>query len=152
VLAAVRRRALRPAHALLTVWWRLRRPATRGVKLVLRDGDGRVLFVRHTYGDREGWELPGGGLHRGEAPQDGARREGREELGLDLAWQGLGLLTGGGWGKVTTLHGFTALAAPGATVRIDRGELAEACWAPPGDPPRPLGRDAPAVLALLPRG
>ena len=49
-----------------------------------RDDRDRVLFVRHTYGDRTPWEMPGGGLRRGEAPEAAVRREMREELGIEL--------------------------------------------------------------------
>ena len=142
--------ALRLAHLGLRTWWALARPHTRGVKVVLRRDDGHVLFVRHTYGDRELWELPGGGLRRREAPQDGAAREAREELGLDLAWRGLGLVETGGDGKTTTIHVFPAeLPAGRRRSSPTPGELAEVRWAPPSAPPVPLGRDAPPVLGLL---
>ena len=108
-----------------------------------------VLFVRHTYGDRQVWELPGGGLRRREVPQDGAAREAREELGLDLAWRGLGLVETGGEGKTTTIHVFAAELPAGGEVTPDARELAEVRWAPPSAPPFPLGRDAPPVLGLL---
>jgi 8-oxo-dGTP diphosphatase len=44
--------------------------------------DGRVLLVRQSY--RDGWGAPGGLLHRGEEPGVGARREAKEEVGLDV--------------------------------------------------------------------
>ena len=90
----VRRVAYRVAHRLLRVYWRVARPHTRGVKCVVREGDA-VVFVRHAYGDRRQWELPGGGIKRGEDPRDTAAREAREELGLDLAdWRALGTVEG----------------------------------------------------------
>lgn len=50
--------------------------------LVIRDVDGRVLAVKPNY--KEGWLLPGGTVDPGEAPRKAARREGHEELGLDI--------------------------------------------------------------------
>ncbi|MEA5455885.1 NUDIX hydrolase [Sinomonas sp. JGH33] len=50
--------------------------------LVIRDDEGRVLVVKPNY--KEGWLLPGGTVDPGEAPRTAARREGREELGLDI--------------------------------------------------------------------
>lgn len=46
------------------------------------DGDGRVLLVNPVY--KEPWEVPGGTVDDDESPLDAARREVREELGLDL--------------------------------------------------------------------
>ena len=47
----------------------------------VRDADGRIALVRNEWSD--GWILPGGGVERGERPADAARREVREETGLD---------------------------------------------------------------------
>ncbi|MER5638718.1 NUDIX hydrolase [Kitasatospora sp. NPDC002227] len=40
----------------------------------------RVLLVKPTY--KPGWEIPGGYLHPGETPSQGAAREVKEELGI----------------------------------------------------------------------
>jgi 8-oxo-dGTP pyrophosphatase MutT (NUDIX family) len=133
----------------LRAWWALRRPHTRAVKVVLRRDGGEALFVRHTYGRRGDWELPGGSLRPREAPADAARREAHEELGLDLAWRGVGSVEVGGEGKTTTLHVFTADARGGVELAISPVEIAEARWAPLDAPPEPVGRDVPPVLALL---
>ncbi len=57
------------------------RRSSSGVKCVLTHGE-QVLLVRHTYGRRHVWYLPGGGVHRGEPPLRAAAREMEEELGL----------------------------------------------------------------------
>ncbi|MGV9263751.1 NUDIX domain-containing protein [Kitasatospora sp. NPDC003701] len=44
------------------------------------DPDHRVLLVKPTY--KPGWEIPGGYLHAGETPSEGAAREVGEELGI----------------------------------------------------------------------
>lgn len=48
--------------------------------VLLFDESGRVLLVNPTY--KPGWEIPGGYLHPGETPSEGAARELKEELGL----------------------------------------------------------------------
>ena len=73
----------RSPHGLRRVAVRLSTPGYRvGVVAVLRRPDGRVLLVDQPY--VEGWSLPGGDLHRGEAVREGLGRELREELGVDL--------------------------------------------------------------------
>ena len=84
------RTAYRLGHPLAHAYWRLAQPTKRGVKCVLTRGD-EVLLVRHTYGSSTRWELPGGGVKRREEPRAAARREAREELGVDIAdWRPLG--------------------------------------------------------------
>ena len=78
---ALLRAGYRVAYHLIGAYALVRRPRGRGVKCVLARGDSIVL-VRHTYGPRQVWHVPGGGLHRGESTMAAARREMREELGL----------------------------------------------------------------------
>lgn len=153
-----RRAVYRVAHLALRIWWVVRRPHTHGVKCVLRH-EGRILFVRHTYGDRRVWELPGGGLRRGEPPAHAAAREAREELGVDVPWTPVATIHARGGLKTTTLSVFTAdLPGSGGSMPADRasfsaialdidpGEIAEVRWAPEDDPPRPLSPSAAAIL------
>jgi 8-oxo-dGTP diphosphatase len=55
---------------------------TVGAICVIERGDGHVVLIRQRY--RNHWGLPGGLLARGESPEDAARREVREEIGLDV--------------------------------------------------------------------
>ena len=68
-------------HALQRLRWRILKPVTLGVR-VLMEKDGRVVLVKHTYDDR--WYLPGGGVERHETLEEAIRREAREELGAQL--------------------------------------------------------------------
>ena len=65
----LRRAGYRLAYRLLWLVALVWAPRGQGAKaaLVCR---GEVLLVRHTYGP-ERWELPGGGVHRGEDPLSG---------------------------------------------------------------------------------
>lgn len=53
-----------------------------GAVCLIERPDGSVLLVRQAYRDR--WGVPGGLLKRGEDAAVGARREVREEVGLDV--------------------------------------------------------------------
>jgi 8-oxo-dGTP pyrophosphatase MutT (NUDIX family) len=64
------------------LWWRLRRPHHDGAVVAVW-WDGRVLAVQQSYRSNLSW--PGGGIRGGEAPREAARRELREELGLEVA-------------------------------------------------------------------
>jgi ADP-ribose pyrophosphatase YjhB (NUDIX family) len=52
--------------------------------VIFDERDGRVLLVRLTYQREHPWGLPGGSLEYGEAPEDGIRREVREETGWEV--------------------------------------------------------------------
>lgn len=55
---------------------------TVGAICVIERADGAVLLARLSY--RNSWGLPGGLLKRGESPENAARREVREEAGLEV--------------------------------------------------------------------
>jgi 8-oxo-dGTP pyrophosphatase MutT (NUDIX family) len=139
--------AYRVAHLLLRAIWFVTRPEIHGVKCVITDGD-RLLLVRHTYGRRE-WDLPGGGIKRGESDADAARREMHEELGVDIAeWQWLGSIKASPYHSRDTLHCFQAeLHDP--TLTLQAIEIAAARWFSRAELPSGLGRSTRRVLALL---
>lgn len=56
------------------------KPSVFGVSAALEDGQGRILLIRQTYSS--GWHFPGGGVERGEPPEQAIVRELEEEVGL----------------------------------------------------------------------
>lgn len=64
---------------------------TKRVRLVLENEYGEVLLVKPWPGSNR-WGFPGGGIDRGEAPEDAAARELREETGINVDAADLTLL------------------------------------------------------------
>ena len=148
--AALLRLGYRAAYRLLTAWAFVRRPRVRGCMVLLSDERGRILLVRHTYGDRSAWELLGGWVERDEDPVDAARRETREELGADVAeWERVGAV-GGLWHFKRERLSYFAARWPGGTPRVDPVEIAEAAWFDPRGPLPKLGVGTRAVFDALP--
>ena len=100
-----RRRRIGYQNAWLTVWHdEVTRPdgapgiygvvhfANLAAGVLVLDGEDRVLLVgQHRYAlDAYSWEIPEGGVPAGETALEGARRELREETGVEAAlWQEL---------------------------------------------------------------
>lgn len=116
----------------MRLWWRVRKPATFGVKALLLhpDRSGRFLVVRHSYSDSSRWGLPGGGYKpAGETPEQAISREVAEELSLSLPAQAFTVLDT----VTTTLEGkrdtLTILRAVASDEEVSLSpELAEARW------------------------
>jgi 8-oxo-dGTP pyrophosphatase MutT (NUDIX family) len=142
-----RRLAYRLAYRGLQLSWFLRRPHKRGVKCLITF-QGRILLVRHTYGPRA-WDLPGGGMRRGEPPLEAARREMQEELGLgDAPWRASGELRGTDSFRHDVIHCFRAdLSSP--LLDRDPVELATADWFALDALPPDLGRYVPVFLTRV---
>jgi ADP-ribose pyrophosphatase YjhB (NUDIX family) len=75
---------LQLAYRLQRQLWKLIRPQTRGVKIILFNTEGQILLIRNSYGARHLFVLPGGGVKPWEQPDRAAHREVQEELGCSL--------------------------------------------------------------------
>jgi ADP-ribose pyrophosphatase YjhB (NUDIX family) len=76
-------------YYLALVYWFLFRPHENGAGVIV-EYKGKILLVRHTYGHREQWHIPGGHKKSNEKPETTAARELQEELGLTLKLKLLG--------------------------------------------------------------
>lgn len=74
------RTAYRVAYQLIKLYWAVAHPRTRGA-LVAVWRDGRLLLIKNSY--TPFYSLPGGYVRPGEDPEHTARRELREEVGID---------------------------------------------------------------------
>ena len=68
---------------LLHFYWRFTRSVTLGVRALVRDREGRIFLVKHSY--VSGWHLPGGGVEPGEMIAAALTRELREEGNIEIA-------------------------------------------------------------------
>src|SRR5439155_66810 len=99
-----------------------------GSASVIVDGHGRILLVKHGYGELN-WELPGGRGEANESAEDTARREAREEVGVELE---IDRLTGVYWEPEQDMHHFAFRAASTGEARVhDRSEITEIGWFDP---------------------
>lgn len=117
------RLAYRVGFPLARLWWTATRPAHEGA-LVAIHAAGCLLLVRSSY--RRRWNFPGGGVKRGEAPADAARRELLEEIGLTAPTLGAATVYEGVWdGRPDRVHVYDLRLDPPVRVRLDRREIVE---------------------------
>lgn len=69
------------AHHILKLVWRVTKPITQGARVLIVK-DGAVLLVKHAYQDH--YFLPGGMVKKGETFEQAAKRELKEEVGIEL--------------------------------------------------------------------
>lgn len=132
-------RALLPwAHFVRHYWRCWRKAPIAGVSVIITNLSGDVLLLKHSYGP-DVWGLPGGGLGPGEDPLEAARREVREELGVELARiEPIGTLEEVLSGSPHTAHLFAATCD--RQPRPDGREVVMARFFPSHSLPEPLGR------------
>lgn len=102
-------------------------------RLLLMNGD-RILVVKNRIHDGR-WSLPGGGIHRGEAPFTAVMRELKEEVVLDTAQprrvRRIGEAVYSANGHRFPFHCFVGEIAGECPTELKCGyELAEARWVP----------------------
>lgn len=110
--------------------------------------DGRVLLVRQTYRNR--WGIPGGLLKRREDPASAARREVREEVGLDIELVGEPAVVVEALPQRIDIV-YRARPAPGASIAAvapHTPEIAECRWFAPDALPELQAETATALVAL----
>ena len=146
MIAKLHRIALRVAHKLRHRWRLLRGTPLEGVTVIACDLQGKLLMVRHSYGPR-GWFLPGGGIKRGESPEQAAVRELREETGcLAEGAKLVGSFEEQVSGSPHTAHVVSCLTSD--EPRPDRREVVEARFFPTHSLPEPLSPRTRARLAF----
>lgn len=124
---------LRPgrARAILAL---VRARRIRCVGAVIRDADGRLLFIKRGHAPGAGlWSLPGGHVLAGEGDHEAVRREVKEETGLTVA---PGALVGSVErpapdGGVLEIHDYEAAVIGGVLRAGD--DAADARWVGPAD-------------------
>lgn len=118
------KRVLDLAYWLQRRLWKWLRPRTRGVKVMLVNPAGEILLIRNSYGDRNLFVLPGGGIRPWEAPERAAAREVKEELGVAVTKLALvSTHVSGAEGKRDTIYVYKAEAV--GDPNADSWEVAE---------------------------
>ena len=123
------KRALDLAFRAQKLLWKLFRPNSRGVKVLLFNGAGELMLIRNSYGRSDLFVLPGGGIRPWEAPEKAAVREIREELSCAAtALRPVSVHFSEAEGKRDTIHLFAALAD--GSFEADNFEVEEARFFP----------------------
>ncbi len=132
---------------LARVWWRVRRPEHEGAQVAIHLGRD-LLLVRSSY--RAEWNLPGGGIRRGESPCAAACREVAEEIGLEAAvLHPVGVASGLWDGRKDRVHFFELRLEQLPELRCDNREIVEARFIPLQDAGRAMLTDSTrAYLAM----
>jgi ADP-ribose pyrophosphatase YjhB (NUDIX family) len=119
-----------------------------GAICVIERADGALLLVRNSY--RPGWGFPGGFLKRGESPDEGARRETREEIGVDIVLDpNPKVVVEAGTRRVDVIFtGRPAAAGAGDAPRPRSPEILEVRWFPATELPDLQAEAASAMLEI----
>ncbi len=112
---------------------------------IITDGTGRVLLLHHRFRPGSGWGIPGGFIKRGEQPDEGLRRELREEVGLELG--NLKLFKTRAFGKTRQLEIVFCCRAQGETDQLSF-EIKRAAWFYPQELPKELPVDQARLIKL----
>jgi ADP-ribose pyrophosphatase YjhB (NUDIX family) len=92
----------------------------------------QLLLVRASY--QAGWQLPGGGVWRGETPEDAARRELAEEIGLATSALFPAGVACGNWdGRRDRVHFFELQLAELPKLQLDNREIIASRLASPSE-------------------
>lgn len=107
-----------------------------GAAAVILDAEGRILLVKHSYG-KLNWELPGGLSEKDESAEETAKREVKEETGLDVT---VGRMTGVYYEPANDMHHFVFHCHNVQSERPEpcSAEILECMFATLDDLPKPM--------------
>jgi 8-oxo-dGTP diphosphatase len=120
---------------------------TVGAMCAIERDDGALLLVRHSYRPR--WGIPGGLCRSREDAADGARREVREEVGIDVELLGEPAVVVDPFERRVDIV-FAARARGGADPAPVSPEIVESRWFVPTELPE-LQHETVSALAALAR-
>lgn len=137
------------ASGIRRVYYFIVRPKTIGVKCLI-ECNGEYLFIKQTYGSHmSNWNLPGGGVERGESVESAVAREVFEEVGIVLSEVAkVKKYVSNFEYKVDTVHCFYAKVVSKHFV-INTNEISEAVWFPKNNIPENISRSIKESLISL---
>ncbi len=123
-------------------WWKLTKPRTFGVKVIIKNDKDEVLLIKVTYIPNAAWVFPGGKIEKGELAAAAAMREPLEEVGIKLSSVvKIGEYFSTKWGKQDTVSVFVG-EIDHSDFKIDEFEIKEARWFKLNElPPLPPNND-----------
>src|SRR5437762_4188679 len=130
------------------VWW-LSPKYVVGVSGLIRDDQGRILLLKHTYRRDKPWGLPGGGLKPGESLEECLLREVREETGMNV--EIVHMLSGAAHRDRRLVEMiFSCRPLPGESLASFKpnAEIAEARWFDRDDLPAATSRGQRMLIAV----
>jgi 8-oxo-dGTP pyrophosphatase MutT (NUDIX family) len=116
------------------------------VSALIRDDEGRILFVQHVEGR---WQLPGGAIDPGERPAEAMQRECLEEAGITVEPIRIAGVFGGQEYRITYANGDEA----GWVVTVFEARIVAGAPAPSDDETQAVGWFSPKeteALELMP--
>jgi len=113
------------------LYWQVFKPESHGARVLIihPKETGKVLLVRHSYGNTALWNIPGGGYNpKKESAETAATREVFEELGVTVTdLQKLGDYHTSGEGKRDTVTMFSGTLEDIEGIRLNP-EISELSW------------------------
>jgi len=132
----------------IRLYWFLFRPNGYGVKCIIQRQDGKILFIKNTYG-KGNWNLPGGRTEKGEASEAAVKREVFEEVGIKLdSVTKIGFFISTLEYKKDHIEVFHGIAKNDVG-KIQESEIKEFVWCDKNAPPMPLSKTAKICLDYL---
>jgi len=112
------------------------------VSALIRDDDGRILFVQHVEGR---WQLPGGAVDPGERPAEAMQRECLEEAGITVEPIRIAGVFGGPEYRITYANGDEA----GWVVTVFEAHIVAGDPSPSDDETQAVGWFSPEEVETL---